>query len=171
MSLPNIIVGRFDVFHETLAAHVATIRSLFERLRPHSLKLAPPNPANGATEAEFLGAHHLSRRCSVEWCGKAFALTKMPMPNDIKQLRALLGGLSCSRKFLPQMTKCVRPPPTFLKNEWFEFTDIHGIRRSATLPSLQLRQFWCAQTGIQSLKGRGILASIATRAAWVWWNS
>ncbi|CAB1100851.1 unnamed protein product [Ectocarpus sp. CCAP 1310/34] len=111
------------VFDATLAAHVATIRSLFERLRTHNLKLTPPNATIGATEAEFLG-HTISPDGVRPNGDKVIALTKMPMPIDTKQLRALLGGLSNYRKFLPQMAKRVRPLTTLLKkNVKFEFTD------------------------------------------------
>ncbi|CAB1097394.1 unnamed protein product [Ectocarpus sp. CCAP 1310/34] len=74
------------VFDATPAAHVATIRSLFERLRTHSLKLTPPKATIGATEAEFLG-HTISPDGVRPNGDKVIALTKMPMPKDTKQLR------------------------------------------------------------------------------------
>ena len=48
------------------------------------------------------GTRHLSRRCRPN-NDKIAALTCMPMPTDIKQLRSSLGGLSYYRKFLPNM--------------------------------------------------------------------
>ena len=39
--------------------HVRTIRSLFERLRKHNLKLSPSKGRLGATDANFLG-HYIS---------------------------------------------------------------------------------------------------------------
>ena len=39
----------------------------------------------------------------------------MPMPRDIKQLRSLLGSLSCYRKFLPNMAKRVKSITSLLK--------------------------------------------------------
>ncbi|CAB1117590.1 unnamed protein product [Ectocarpus sp. CCAP 1310/34] len=54
---------------------------------------------------------------------KVSALTKMPMPRDVKQLRSLLGGLSYYRKFPPNMAKRIRPLTTLLKKqEKFIFT-------------------------------------------------
>ncbi|CAB1112268.1 unnamed protein product [Ectocarpus sp. CCAP 1310/34] len=110
------------IFDETPAAHVATIRSLFERLCKHNLKLTLPKATICATEAEILG--HTISPDGVRPSGEIlFALTKMPMPKDTKQLRALLGGLSYYRKFLPQMAKRIHPPTTLLKkNVKFEFT-------------------------------------------------
>ena len=43
------------VFDSDPIAHVQTIRSLFERLRKHNLKLSPSKARLGATDANFLG--------------------------------------------------------------------------------------------------------------------
>ena len=42
-------------------AHIQTIRSLFERVRKHNLKLSPSKARLGATDANFLG-HSISQR-------------------------------------------------------------------------------------------------------------
>ena len=45
------------------------------------------------------------------------------MPNDNKQLRSLLGGLSYYRKFLPDMARRIRPITALLKKgATFDFT-------------------------------------------------
>ncbi|CAB1110163.1 unnamed protein product [Ectocarpus sp. CCAP 1310/34] len=108
------------VFDDTPSTHVGTMRALFERLRTHNLKLMPPT--FGATEADFLG--HTISPDGVRLNGaKVSALTKMPKPRDVKQLRSLLGGLSYYRKFLPNMAKRIRPLTTLLKRqEKFIFT-------------------------------------------------
>ncbi|CAB1103024.1 unnamed protein product [Ectocarpus sp. CCAP 1310/34] len=111
------------VFAETSTAHVATIRSLLEKFRLHHLILTPPKATIGPTEAEFLG-HSISPDGVRPNGDKVAALTNTPMPKDAKQLRALLGGLSYYRKFLPQMAKRVRPLTTLLKkNVRFDFKD------------------------------------------------
>ena len=43
------------VFDFAPVAHVRTIRSLYERLRKHNLKLYPSKARLGATDANFLG--------------------------------------------------------------------------------------------------------------------
>ena len=54
---------------------------------------------------------------------KIAALTRMPMPTDIKQFRSSLGGLSYYREFLPNLAKRVRPITALLKNGvTFSFT-------------------------------------------------
>ncbi|CAB1101693.1 unnamed protein product [Ectocarpus sp. CCAP 1310/34] len=110
------------VFDDTLPTHVGTMRTLFERLRTHNLKLTPPQATIGATEADFL-RHTISPDGVGPTGAKVSALTKMPMPRDVKQLRSLLGGLSYYRKFLPNMAKRIRPLTTLLKKqEKFIFT-------------------------------------------------
>ncbi|CAB1103815.1 unnamed protein product [Ectocarpus sp. CCAP 1310/34] len=104
------------VFDDTLATRVGTMRALFERLCTHDLKLTPPKATIGATEADFLG-HTISPDGVRPNGAKVSALTKMPMPQDVKQLRSLLGGLSYYRKFLPNMAKCLRPLTTLLKKQ------------------------------------------------------
>ena len=64
-------------------AHVQTIQSLFERLRKHNLKLSPSKARLGATDANFLG-HSISPAGLRPNAEKVSALTKMPMPTDVK---------------------------------------------------------------------------------------
>ena len=81
------------VFDSDPIAHVQTIRSLFERLRKHNLKLSPSKARLGATEANFLG-HSISLAGLRPNAEKVSALANMPMPEDVKQVRALMGGIN-----------------------------------------------------------------------------
>ena len=101
-------------FDSDPSTHVKTIRALFERLRKHNLKLSPSKARLGGTDADFL-RHSISRAGVRPNAEKVSALTLMPMPRDLKQLRSLLGGLSCYRKFLPDMPKRIRSITAFLK--------------------------------------------------------
>ncbi|CAB1100714.1 unnamed protein product [Ectocarpus sp. CCAP 1310/34] len=110
------------IVFDDAATHVGTMRALFDCLRTHNLKLTPPKATIGATEADFLG-HTISPDGVRPNGAKVSALTKMPMPRDVEQLRSLLGGLSYYRKFLPNMAKRIRPLTTLLKKqEKFIFT-------------------------------------------------
>ena len=62
----------------------------------------------GATDANFLSHSILSAglRPNSE---KASTLVKMPMPKDVKQVRALMGGINYYRNFLPDLSKRLRP--------------------------------------------------------------
>ena len=111
----------FDV---TPLEHVRTLREFFSRLREHDLKLSPSKARLGATELDFLG-HSISPAGLHPDTNKVRAMTEMPMPTNISQLRSLLGGLSYYRKFssnaqrtLPRPaapkshSRCPSRPPT-----------------------------------------------------------
>ena len=110
-------------------AHVATLATSFARLRFHDLKLSANKTRLGAARVDFLG-HVISQDGVRPNDDKIGALASMPAPRDIKQLRSLLGGLSYSRKFLPDMARRMRPITVLLKKE----------PRSALLP-LRKRPF------------------------------
>ena len=102
--------------------HVATLVTFFGRLRLHKLKLSPDKSRIGAARVDFLG-HVISADGIRPNDDRVAALTRMPMPTDIKQLRSLLGGLSYYRKFLPNMAHHIRPVTALLKKgAAFEFT-------------------------------------------------
>ena len=68
----------------------------------------------GAARVDFLG-HVISHDGVGPNKDKVAALTRMPMPTDIKQFRSSLGGLSYYRKFLHNLAKRVRPISAFFK--------------------------------------------------------
>ena len=88
------------VFDSDPVAHVQTIRSLFERLRKHNLKLSPSKDRLGATGANLLG-HFITPAGLRPNAEKMSALINMPMPTDVKQVRALMGGINYYRLFWP----------------------------------------------------------------------
>ena len=69
--------------------HVATLATFFARLRLHSLKLSPDKSRIGAARVDFLG-HVISADGVRPNDDRVAALTRMPMPTDIKQLRSHL---------------------------------------------------------------------------------
>ena len=81
------------VFDADPSRHVANTKDLFLRLRKHNLKLSPSKATIGATDADFLG-HTISPAGIMPNAKKVEALTKMPVPTDLKQLRPLLDCLS-----------------------------------------------------------------------------
>ena len=94
--------------------HVVTLATFFARLRLHKLKLSPDKSRIGAARVNFLG-HVISADGVRPNDDRVAALTRMPMPTDIKQLRSLLGGLSYYRKFLLNMARHIRPITALLK--------------------------------------------------------
>ena len=96
--------------------HVVTLATFFARLRLHKLKLSPNKSRIGAARVDFLG-HVISADGVRPNDDRVAALTRMPMPTDIKQLRSLLGGLSYYSKFLPNTARYIRPITALLKNK------------------------------------------------------
>ena len=102
------------VFDSDPVTHVRTIRPLFERLREHNLKLSPSKARLSATDANFLG-HYISPAGLRPNSEKVSALTNMSMPTDFKQVRARMGGINYYRKFVPDLSKRLRPITALLR--------------------------------------------------------
>ena len=69
----------------------------------------------GATDANFLG-HSISPAGPRLNAEKVSAWTNMPMPTDVKQVRALMGGINYYRNFLPDfLSKRLRPINALLR--------------------------------------------------------
>ena len=96
------------VFSSDPVEHVRTISSLFERLRKHNLKLSLSKTRLGATDATFLG-HSVSPAGLRPNAEKVSALTNIPMPTDVKQVRALMGVVNYYGNFFPDSYKRRRP--------------------------------------------------------------
>ena len=129
--------------------HVAKIRALFSRLRKHHLKLSPSKAKIGATTADFLG-HTIFAGGYSPNSDKVAALTKMPMPTDKKQVRSLLGGINYYGKFLPNLSRRLRPINALLKQgATFDFTPamettIRAILHELTEPPILVYPDWDA---------------------------
>ena len=96
--------------------------ALFECRRKHNLKLSPSKARHGATDADFLG-HSISPAGVGPSADKIYALNKMPMPRDLKQVCSLLGGVGYYRKSLRDLSKRIRPITSLLgKGVKFAFT-------------------------------------------------
>ena len=122
--LDDVIVFNYDPM-----AHVNTMLALFERLREHNLKLSPPKSRLGATDVDFLG-HSTSPTGMRPNAEKISALIKMPMPRDVKQPRALLGGVRYYRKLLRDLSKRIHPITSLLRRGVkFEFTPATEVVR------------------------------------------
>ena len=102
------------VFDSDPVAYVRTIRSLVECLQKHNLKLSPSKAHLGATDATFLG-HSIPPAGLRSNSEKVSALTNTPMPTDVKQVRALMGGINYYRKVLPDLSKRLRPINALLR--------------------------------------------------------
>ena len=144
--------------------HVTTLTAFFACLRLHQLKLSPDKSRIGAARVDFLG-HIISKDGVRPNDDRVAALTRMPMPTDITQLRSLLGGLSYYRKFLPNMARLIRPITALLKKgAAFDFTSTMEDTVRALLAELAAPQYLSSRTGTQSSTRLDPSASIATLA-------
>ena len=92
-------------------------------LTKHNLNISPSNSEIGAEEVSFRD-HTISLRDVKPNAKKADALRKLPiMPNNVSELRSLLGGLSYYRKFLPTLSRRLQQVTKLLiKGVYFAFT-------------------------------------------------
>ena len=86
------------VYHPDAAAHTANTRALFQHICLHNLKLPVTEVIIEATEADSLG-HAISPASIILNADKIAALTEMPMPSNVKQTRALIGGIDYCHRF------------------------------------------------------------------------
>ena len=111
-----------NVFDSDPIEHVQMIRSLIERLRKHNLKGSPSKARLGATDANFLG-HFISPAGLRPNAGNVSVLIIVPMPTDVKQVRALMGSINYYRIFLRNRPKRLRSINSlFRKGVKFAFT-------------------------------------------------
>ena len=104
------------------ASMVDHIERFLKALTKHNLKISPSKTEIGAEEINFLG-QTISPRGVKPDAKKVDALRKLPMPNNITELRSLLGGLSYYRKFLPNLSKKLKSITRLLKKDVpFHFT-------------------------------------------------
>ena len=92
------------------------IERFLKALTRHNLKFSPSKSEIGAQEISFLG-HTISPRGVKPDAKKVDALRKLPMPNNVSELRSLLGGLSYYRKFLPNLSRRLQPITRLLKKD------------------------------------------------------
>ena len=92
------------------------IERFLKALTRHNRKISPSKSEIGAQEISFLG-HTISPRGVKPDTKKFDALRKLPMPNNVPELRSLPGGLSYYRKFLPNLSRRLQPITRLLKKD------------------------------------------------------
>ena len=89
---------------------MADLERFLERLTIFNIKLAPKKADTGPSGVRviiFLG-HRVTAKGAEPDPEKVEAMTKLPMPSNVSQLRSRLGALSYYRNFLPQMSIVTR---------------------------------------------------------------
>ena len=115
------------------------------------LNYSPDKSRIGSARVDFLG-HLIFEDALCPNDDRVAALSRMPIPSDIKRLRSLLGGLSYYRKFLPDMPCRIRPiTPLLKKGATFEFSStmedtIRALLVELTTPPILVFPDWDAVT-------------------------
>lgn len=94
--------------------HVGGLESVFERLTMFDLKLVPKKAYLGVRTIKCLG-HRVTAKGIEPDPGNVEAMTKLPMPSNVRQLRSVLEALSNYGTFLPQVATITRPLNNLLK--------------------------------------------------------
>ena len=121
----KLFIDDIVCFSKNGKQHVCDLRRFLERLTKFDLKLAPNKAPLGAVEIIFVG-HKISSEGVGLDPNKVKAMKEMPMPQNVSQLRSLLGALSYYRRQLPKIAARTRPFNSLLrKGVKFEFTPHH----------------------------------------------
>ena len=132
------------------AEHVCDLERSFERLTTFDFKLAPKNAFLGARTIKFLG-HRVTTKGIEPDPSEVKAMTKLPMPTNVSQLRSLLGALSYYRKILPQTATVTRSLNNLLKK---------GVKFAFTVEHVEI-----VQTLLKRLSSPDVLAFPDFKAA------
>ena len=119
------IIDDIVCFSENGEQHVCDLRRFLERLTRFNLKLAPNKALLGTAKIIFLG-HKISSAGVGPSPVKVKAMKEMFMPQNVSQLRLLLGARSYYRRQLPKMVARTRTLNSLLqRGVKFKFSPHH----------------------------------------------
>ena len=98
----------------TWEAHCHTLRQVLERLRQHRLRLKPSKCEIGFRSLQYLG-HVVGEGRSTPIEEKVQAITKLPLPRTVTQLRSFLGSVNYYQHYIPSCNLIARPMHDLLK--------------------------------------------------------
>lgn len=126
----RLFIDDIVCFSKNGREHVDDLRNFFERLTTFDLKLASKKAHLGVKVVKFLD-HRVTAEGIAPDPGKVEALTKMPMPTNVSQLRSLMGAMSYYRKLLPKMAAVTKTLKSLLKK---------GVKCEFTVEHIQVVQ-------------------------------
>ena len=101
---------------KTRMEHPVVLRRVFERLRKYQVRLNPKKCVFGVISGKLLG-FIVSRRGIEVDPAKVRAITEMPPPRNLKQLRSLQGKIQAIRRFISQLADKCQPFTHLLKKD------------------------------------------------------
>ena len=103
------------------ADHLDDLRTVFERLRKHKLRMNPLKCAFGVTSGKFLGFVVSHRRIEID-PQRIRAIQEMPPPRNLKEQKSLQGRLAYIRRFISNLSGGCQPFSCLMKKgvpfEW-----------------------------------------------------
>ena len=111
-----IYVDDIILFSEDLDSHMKLLERLFNAFRKANFKISAQKSKFFQSSVDFVG-HNFSRDGVRPKEEKLSALYTLPIPENKKQLRTALGGISYYRKFLGGYANKVRCLQELLKND------------------------------------------------------
>ena len=88
--------------------HLRHLKTVFDRLRQHSLKLNPLKCAFMVSSGKFLGFVVRHRGIEID-PSKIKAIQELPPPRNLKQLRSFQGRLAYIRRFIANLSGKIQP--------------------------------------------------------------
>lgn len=102
------------IYAQTLEEHNEKLKSVFERLRVHKLKLQPDKCEFLRRELCYLG-HVLTEDGIKPDPSKIEAVKNYPVPKDVKQIQSFIGFAGYYRRFIKDFSKIIKPLVKLLK--------------------------------------------------------
>ncbi|XP_028077305.1 uncharacterized protein LOC114279278 [Camellia sinensis] len=97
-------------------SHLRDLQRVFERCKKYRLRMNPLKCAFGVTAGKFLGC--IAHRHGIDPDpAKVAAITNMPRPTNLDELRTFLGRASYWRRFIPAMAEITQPFNSLLKKD------------------------------------------------------
>ena len=121
----NFAMGYLDdniIFSKTEEEHLQHLEEIFECLRKAGLKLKLQKCSFFKKHIQYLG-HLISNEGIQPLPEKLESIAKMPVPQNMKQVKQFLGLVGYYRKFVPHFSDIARPLTQLTrKNEGFNWT-------------------------------------------------
>lgn len=104
------------IYGKTLDDHNSKLKSIFERLRTHNLKLQPDKCEFLRHELNYLG-HVITEEGTVPDPAKIRAVQSFPIPNCPRDIKSFLGLAGYYRRYIYDFAKLAQPLNVLLKKD------------------------------------------------------
>ena len=113
------------IYSRSVVQHMEHLRTVFLRLRQAKLKLKPKKCHFFQKEVSFLG-HVVSEDGVSMDPQKVLKIQDCPAPQDVHEVRSMMGLFSYYRRFIPHFSEIARPIIRLTeKNRQFQWQDVH----------------------------------------------